>query len=591
MKKIIAFILALSVVLALPVTGTAAGKPKAPKITSIKSTATTVTVKWEKVKNAAGYGVYQKAGKGKYHKIALITNPKTHSYKVTKLSTKTEYRYFIKSFKVAGKKRIYSNHKKSVKVYTKINTPTIKSVSAPNSTSLKITWKKIDNADGYRVYKKVGKSFKKVKTLGAKTTKYTFKKLAKNKTYTVRVKAFYNKGKEKIFGKSSDRNGVTNTKENRVYTEQNGGSMYISGKNLYFVTRTKPYTDGSKVYVGLYVYNYKTKKKKKLFTLNEAPGHLIVSDKYVFFTTMGTNSNWKLWRCDKSGANRTIILTSAENQTFYNIYYYNKKVYINVYDTNLKTDSVYAVTSTTGKVKKPLSLCYDASSSNYVGSINEWCVKKSENLYYAVAHNNEFVLYCKSLVTGETKVKKRGVYESGKQFNWNTFSKENDKYLRKVGKWEYVVKSDGLYRKKGALLQLVCEKHDDYFVGTSFVAGYDVNASDNGKASKVTVYSLNGGNEKVIFNPKDGMTTTPSSGSTSTSSSGSYSGGSSYVSQRQICSVCHGSGWDNCMVCHGTGRVLRYSMGQSYYGVCTYSRCRGGRVDCIVCGGDGWIYD
>ena len=57
----------------------------------------------------------------------------------------------------------------------------------------------MDNADGYIIYRKVGKGkFKKVKEVDSKTLKFTNKKLKKKKTYTYKVVAFMNVDDSKI---------------------------------------------------------------------------------------------------------------------------------------------------------------------------------------------------------------------------------------------------------------------------------------------------------------------------------------------------------------------------------------------------------
>ncbi|SKA61240.1 hypothetical protein SAMN02745111_00417 [Eubacterium uniforme] len=68
----------------------------------------------------------------------------------------------------------------------------------------KLSWKAVDNADGYIIYRKVGKGkFKKVKEVSSKTLKFTNKKLKKKKTYTYKVVAFMNVDDSKVFSLES----------------------------------------------------------------------------------------------------------------------------------------------------------------------------------------------------------------------------------------------------------------------------------------------------------------------------------------------------------------------------------------------------
>ena len=66
------------------------------------------------------------------------------------------------------------------------------------------------------------------------------------------------------------------------------------------------------------------------------------------------------------------------------------------------------------------------------------------------------------------------------------------------------------------------------------------------------------------------------------------------------CSVCGGDGSKDCMTCGGKGYIEEYVSSPNYGGStfgssrrerrsCPNARCHGGRVDCTVCGGDGWL--
>ena len=75
----------------------------------------------------------------------------------------------------------------------------------------KIIWKKVAGATGYEVYranKKKGK-YKKVKTLKAKATSFTNKKLKAKKTYYVRVRSYFENNGKKIYSPYSAKKKVT----------------------------------------------------------------------------------------------------------------------------------------------------------------------------------------------------------------------------------------------------------------------------------------------------------------------------------------------------------------------------------------------
>ena len=66
--------------------------------------------------------------------------------------------------------------------------------------SMKITWKKVSDADGYQVAYGTKKNFKGAKKKILNKTSLTVKKLKKKKTYYVRVRAYKTVNGEKVFG-------------------------------------------------------------------------------------------------------------------------------------------------------------------------------------------------------------------------------------------------------------------------------------------------------------------------------------------------------------------------------------------------------
>ena len=69
-----------------------------------------------------------------------------------------------------------------------LKTPKIKKIKTVDIDAVKITWKKVKNADGYYVYRKKGKTFKKIATV--ENNKYKDTGLAIGKKYKYKVKAY-----------------------------------------------------------------------------------------------------------------------------------------------------------------------------------------------------------------------------------------------------------------------------------------------------------------------------------------------------------------------------------------------------------------
>jgi len=96
-------------------------KPATPKITSVKSAAsTTITLKWGKVSNADGYVIYSKSGSS-YKTVATVKSGKTTTYTVKKLTSGKKYTYAIASYITRSSKKIYSA-KSAVKSATTLHT-------------------------------------------------------------------------------------------------------------------------------------------------------------------------------------------------------------------------------------------------------------------------------------------------------------------------------------------------------------------------------------------------------------------------------------------------------------------------------------
>ncbi|MEY8516902.1 DUF5695 domain-containing protein [Lachnospiraceae bacterium 29-84] len=190
------------------ITASVAGKSATCKVT-VKKLATVTGVKascagsesvkisWKKVTGAKQYQVYRKSGKT-WKKIATV---KGLSYTNKKLSNNKTYQYRVRAMLTSGALNSYGDYSKVVKGTTgpkKVSGLKLKKVS---KTSYKISWKKVSKATSYEIYKKTGNgAYKKVKTVNAKTLKYTVKGLKKGKSYRFYVRAIRKSGKSKYKG-------------------------------------------------------------------------------------------------------------------------------------------------------------------------------------------------------------------------------------------------------------------------------------------------------------------------------------------------------------------------------------------------------
>lgn len=93
-----------------------------PKISSLIASGKGITIKWKKVRNASGYEIYRKVGKGSWKKITAIKKSGTASYIDSKAAEggKT-YSYKVRAYVKSGGSISYSAWSKSKKIKKEIS--------------------------------------------------------------------------------------------------------------------------------------------------------------------------------------------------------------------------------------------------------------------------------------------------------------------------------------------------------------------------------------------------------------------------------------------------------------------------------------
>lgn len=157
-------------------------------------------ISWAKVKGASSYEVYKYDSKAKKY-VKAGTTAGT-SLTVKGLTAGSKYSFTVRAYNKADK--VYSGWSKTVSVKP---VPAKTSVKAKNLKGKKaqVSWKKVDGASGYTVYRAAGKgSYKAVRTVkSGKTVKFTNKSLKKGTTYKYKVKAYRTVKGKKIYGSDS----------------------------------------------------------------------------------------------------------------------------------------------------------------------------------------------------------------------------------------------------------------------------------------------------------------------------------------------------------------------------------------------------
>ncbi len=159
----------------------------APKLSSVKNSASGVKVTWEKVTGAEGYKIYRKSGSGSFKLIGTTTNNKTFSYTDKTAKSGTTYTYTVKAYK-----------SKTNSAYNKTGLK-LKYLAAPKAqakiytSSINISWDKVVGAKEYAVYRKADGESKWTKLTTTEKLSYKDSSVKNNKTYSYRVKAINGK--------------------------------------------------------------------------------------------------------------------------------------------------------------------------------------------------------------------------------------------------------------------------------------------------------------------------------------------------------------------------------------------------------------
>ncbi len=186
-----------SVPIQIPVPGKAdaSQKPGKPQVKSVTNVAAGITVKWGKVSNATGYYIYRKTGNGKWKQIAKVSGAGTLSYKDASVKSKngTAYTYSVCAYNSTAT----GDYNKTGKTILRLTVPTFSSAINKATRKAKVSWKRNAKAAGYQIQYGASSKFtgaKKIKVTPGKATSKTLTKLAKGKTYYIRIRCYKKSG-------------------------------------------------------------------------------------------------------------------------------------------------------------------------------------------------------------------------------------------------------------------------------------------------------------------------------------------------------------------------------------------------------------
>lgn len=162
----------------------------------------TIQVSWTGTDYADSYNVYRKTGSGNWKKIASgITGV---SYKDTKAVTGTTYSYTVRAVSYTWGKAVLSSYDRSgVRGKAKLTAVSLTSVKNAGKNTVKVSWKKVTGANGYRVYRSTSKNGEYTSAGFIKkgsTVTFKDKKVSEGKTYYYKIRAYRTVNGKRVYG-------------------------------------------------------------------------------------------------------------------------------------------------------------------------------------------------------------------------------------------------------------------------------------------------------------------------------------------------------------------------------------------------------
>ena len=156
---------------------------KNARVTS--TTATWITLEWERNANVTGYAIEQYKG-GKWTQIAVTKNNTTLKFIVKGLNPDTKYSFRIRAYKTNGTKTTYGGYV-SMAGTTRIANVAKFSATALSQTAVKLSWSRNTIASGYVIEQYKGGKWTQINVIKDKNvTTMVVSPLAKGTTYSFR---------------------------------------------------------------------------------------------------------------------------------------------------------------------------------------------------------------------------------------------------------------------------------------------------------------------------------------------------------------------------------------------------------------------
>lgn len=152
-----------------------------------------VQISFEKVAGANGYEIYRstKSNKG-FKKIATLTKASKVTYVDKKCNTGIKYYYKVRAYRKVGSKKAYSEYSSRFVGIAALLTPKLTAATVITGDTVQLTWKKVQGAQGYQVYRSETKkgTYKKILTINGNVTTGMIGGQENGKTFYYKIRAY-----------------------------------------------------------------------------------------------------------------------------------------------------------------------------------------------------------------------------------------------------------------------------------------------------------------------------------------------------------------------------------------------------------------
>lgn len=164
---------------------------------AVQTSASQIKVSWKALTSIDGYEIWISANNENNYELIADTN--NNSYTVSNLNGAIPYYFKVRAYMLNGSERTYGEFSQTVDC-TILGTPVLSVVEQSGNTSADLLWSKVDGADGYEVWRRIGDDeFKLLKTVTSNST--TCYSLSANTLYLFKIRAYkLNANGEKIYG-------------------------------------------------------------------------------------------------------------------------------------------------------------------------------------------------------------------------------------------------------------------------------------------------------------------------------------------------------------------------------------------------------